>query len=115
MNKKHVVGQRHPISKAKYLDGKRRQATSFDKIPKTSEDVILTKSIGEVSFIDPLGPNKGYADWEHRYHNSEHISYSTIIYANDSFCFRDVLVSYNTWPAWCFCGLFYVYLAVRSV
>jgi hypothetical protein len=44
--------------------GDKRRAS--EDIPKSSEDVLLTADVDQVNFVDPLGPNKGYADWEHR-------------------------------------------------
>jgi hypothetical protein len=44
-------------------DDKRRAS---EDIPKSSEDVFLTADVDELNFVDPLGPDKGYADWEHR-------------------------------------------------
>ncbi len=44
----------------------KRRAGVWDIIPKTHEDVILTKPIGEINYMDPLGPENGYADWQHR-------------------------------------------------
>jgi hypothetical protein len=43
-----------------------RRESASDDVPKTHEDVILSGEMNEIKYMDPLGPDKGYPDWQHR-------------------------------------------------
>jgi hypothetical protein len=66
------VGQRRVQQVQREKDGKaavRRGATyaqHLAQIPKTSDDVVVTANLDEITYVDPLGAGQGYADWTHR-------------------------------------------------
>ncbi len=44
----------------------KRRTGVWDIIPKTQDDVVLMKPMDEINYMDPLGPENGYPDWQHR-------------------------------------------------